>query len=730
MACPTISEVQVLENVWIPVDESTRLSARIWLPQASTASAKFSVVLEYIPYRKSDWTSTRDASNHVWLAQRGFAVARVDIRGSGNSEGHYDGEYTPQELQDGVKVIEWLANQSWSSGRVGVFGKSWGGFNGLQLAAMAPPALRGVVSLYSTDDRYTDDVHYMGGAVLGSEALSWATVMFSLNALPMAPETVGSEVEWRSRWKERLDKQFPWLHEWLAHQTRDEFWEHGSICESYGTVECPVLAIGGWNDGYFNAVARLIKGVKHSPSRGVVGPWSHNWPNHATPGPQIGFLEMCRQWWEHSLNGRMDESAAKFPDLQLFVKDAIETPTARILEYPGKWRAVNDVQELEQKFVTFYCSSEDGYKLQPAAEQPSSNERSIGLNSLQGAWSGEWLSFGGEDMPGNQVSADGVATTWFRTLDEDIEIVGRPEMSLFVKSNKPQALIMARLSDVSPSGKSTLITRGVLNLSHRHGHKLEQLKHMPIDETTHVKWQLNACAYTIRAGHTLVLSLTPNYWPMVWPSPEPVELTVSFAGANLVKLPILPEGLASVDNAASCPAKEFPVEAGTPSRTISLREAPPLERSLTLLLSETDSSQPLQRLVVKEDQGKDLLVDEGIAMEETATKTYTIDAQCLHPRASIQRALTYEKLTPSEHSQLLAKFPHQVAAATHNDKVTLERTDFAEHPVLPWKVTVETDSSMASDTTTFFLKDHMIVRLNDEIFFEKKWEEEIPRQFV
>ncbi|KAH7491336.1 uncharacterized protein KRP23_260 [Phytophthora ramorum] len=415
---------------------------------------------------------------------------------------------------------------------------------------------------------------------------------------------------------------------------------------------------------------------------------------------------MCRQWWEHSLNGRMDESAAKFPDLQLFVKDAIANPTARIFEYPGKWRAVNDVQELEQKFVTFYCSSEDGYKLQPAAEPPSSNERSIGLNSLQGAWSGEWLSFGGEDMPGNQVSEDGVATTWSRTLDEDIEIVGRPEMSLFVKSNKPQALIMARLSDVSPSGKSTLITRGVLNLSHRHGHKLEQLKHMPIDETTHVKWQLNACAYTI------------------------LELTVSFAGANLVKLPILPEGSAPVGNAASCPAKEFPVEAGTPSRTISLREAPPLERSLTLLLSETDSSQPLKRLVVKEDQGKDLLVDEGIAMEETATNTYTIDAQCLHPRASIQRALKYEKLTPSEHSQLLAKFPHQVAAATHNDKVTLERTDFAEHPVLPWRVTVETDSSMASDATTFFVKDYMIVRLNDEIFFDKKWEEEIPRQFV
>ncbi|KAE9061661.1 hypothetical protein PF010_g29733, partial [Phytophthora fragariae] len=557
-------------------EHKTQRSSDSRNPPITTTSTntctKYSVVLEYIPYRKSDWTSTRDARNHVWLAQRGFAVARVDIRGSGNSEGHYYGEYTLQELQDGVKVIEWLAAQSWCTGRVGVFGKSWGGFNGLQLAAMAPPALRGVVSLYSIDDRSADDVHYMAGAVLASEALSWATVMFSLNALPMAQETVGSEVEWKARWRERLDKQFPWLHEWLAHQTRDEFWEHGSICESYDTVTCPVLEIGGWNDGYFNGVARMIKGMKNSPSKGVIGPWSHNWPNHATPGPQIGFLDMCRQWWEHSLNGKTDEAAADFPDLQVFVKDEIENPTARILEYPGKWCGVDDVEGLEQKFVTFYCSSEGGFKLQAEVEQPSSRERAIALNSLQGAWSGEWLSFGGEDMPGNQASEDAIATTWSTgPLNEDIEIVGRPEMSLFVTSDKPQALIMARLSDVSPSGKSTLITRGVVNLSHRHGHKLEQLKHMPIGEHTRIKWQLNACAYTMRAGHTLVLSLTPNYWPMVWPSPEPVELKVSFAEENLIKLPILPDGPSPSKNGVTCPVEEYPLDAGTPSRTISLR---------------------------------------------------------------------------------------------------------------------------------------------------------------
>ncbi|RLN96294.1 hypothetical protein BBJ28_00009327 [Nothophytophthora sp. Chile5] len=727
-----LHRVKLLENVWIPVDDNTRLSARLWLPQplpSLPSKQQFSVVLEYIPYRKSDWTSTRDARNHYWLAQRGFAVARVDIRGSGNSEGHYFGEYTAQELADGVQVIAWLSSQSWSSGHVGLFGKSWGGFNGLQLAALAPPALRGVVSLYSIDDRYADDVHYIGGAVLGSEALSWASVMFSLNSLPMAPETVGSESEWLARWKTRLDKQFPWLHEWLGHQTRDEFWEHASICEDYDAVQCPILEIGGWTDGYYNGVARMVEGMTKCERKGVIGPWSHNWPNHATPGPQVGFLEMCRQWWAHSLDGEVDNSIESFPDLQLYVKDAIENPTARIVEYPGKWRAVEDVHDLNQEYVTFHCTSAD-YKLQTTMEPVNSSERLIRSQSLQGAWSGEWLSFGGEDMPGNQVTEDALATTWVSSpLTEDLEIIGRPEMSLLLKSNKPQALIMARLCDVSPSGDtSTLITRGVLNLSHRYGHKSEQLRHMPIGQSTRVDWQLNACAYTVRAGHRLRLAVTPSYWPMIWPSPEPVELAVSFAEMNTVKLPILPPSSASpAAKGEVCSVGNYPLDPGTPSRTISLREAPPMERNVTLLLSEME---PKQQLVVKEDQGKDLLVDEGITMEETAVKTYTVDAQCLHPHVSIQRSLTYEKLAASDHEKLLTQFASQVAAATQDETLEIDRADCAEHPTMPWKATVETDSSMTSDAETFFLKDHLIVRLNDAVFFEKCWEKQIPRHFV
>lgn len=712
-------DVRVVDNVWVPVGDA-RLSARLWLPQPRAGGpARFSVVLEYLPYRKSDWTAPRDARNHTWLAQRGLAVARVDVRGSGNSEGHYAGEYTREELQDGVRVIEWLASQPWSSGSVGMFGKSWGGFNGLQIAALAPPALKGVVSLYSIDDRYAEDVHYMGGAVLGSEALSWASIMFAWNSRPPMPEVVGDEQQWRAAYKQRLERQDPWLHEWLAHQPRDEFWKHGSICESYDSVKCPVLAIGGWTDGYYNGIFRMVASMKNCVRKGVIGPWSHEWPNVATPGPQVGFLEMCREWWEYSLNG-VQNSAANYPDMQLYVKDAIENPSPQILEYPGNWRAVPDVRDLHQSYLTLQCT-ESGDIVKTNEPLTSTTERRIKWHPLQGSWGGEWLSFGGEDMPGDQTCDDALATTWTSsTLTEAIEIIGHPEVSFLLKTDKPQSLVMARLCDVSPSGSSTLISRGVLNLSHRNGHAPEDLELMPENEFVRISWKLNSCAYKVPSGHKMALAITSHYWPMVWPSPEPTNLVISFAELNSLKLPLLEQKAE-----AACPVETYPLDKGTPTRCVTLRDAVPMKRELKVHLSETDASQPGQQLQVIEDEGKSVLVDEGITMEETAVKTYTIDGKGLQPRVSIQRSLTYEKLAPEALSTLLAS---KGVSSSQDDGVT--REDAAEHPVLPWHVKVDTDSSMTSDGASFLLEDHLVVTLNGAPFFEKRWEKRIARDHV
>lgn len=281
-------------HVLIPLQDGRNLSARIWRPQGIGPAP---VILEYLPYRKRDGTAARDALNHPWLAGHGYVAARVDIAGTGESEGLFDDEYSEQELTDGVEVINWLAAQDWCSGAVGMTGISWGGFNGLQLAARAPEALKAVVSICSTVDRYADDIHYKGGCLLGENA-GWASTVAGWFGLPPDPEIQGDA--WRDIWLKRLEET-PFLGaEWLRHQTRDGYWKHGSICEDYSAIKAAVLAVGGWHDGYRNTISRLVEGLD-APVKGIVGPWDHHYPHFAKPEPAIGFLQEVKRWYDHLL---------------------------------------------------------------------------------------------------------------------------------------------------------------------------------------------------------------------------------------------------------------------------------------------------------------------------------------------------------------------------------------------------------------------------------------------
>ena len=139
----------------------------------------------------TDGTARRDAMHHPYWAGHGYAGVRVDMRGTGNSDGLLLESICPRSSPTPSEVIAWLAAQPWCTGSVGMYGKSWGGFNALQVAAHRPPALKAVISAYFTDDRYADDVHYMGGCLLAHEALSWASYMLRIGALPPDPQYVG-----------------------------------------------------------------------------------------------------------------------------------------------------------------------------------------------------------------------------------------------------------------------------------------------------------------------------------------------------------------------------------------------------------------------------------------------------------------------------------------------------------------------------------------------------------
>ncbi len=519
--------VRELENVWIPLKDGCRLAARVWLP-ADAETDPVPGVLEYIPYRKRDFMAQRDALIHPYLAGHGYACLRVDLRGSGESEGVLTDEYLPREQDDALEVIAWIAAQPWCTGRVGMMGNSWGGFNALQVAARQPPALRAIITSCSTDDRYADDVHYMGGCLL-LDNLRWGSIMFSHNARPPDPALVGER--WRALWRERLEESGLWLDTWLRHQRRDAYWKHGSVCEDFAAITCPVYAVGGWADAYTNAIPRLMRGLG-VPRKGLIGQWAHRYPHMALPGPAVGFLQLAIQWWDTWLKGR-ETAVAREPLLRVWMQESVR-PAASYAERPGRWIAE---------------SAWPSPRIRPwrlvltpgRLEARGGREVPLGLHSPEtvGLHAGRWCAHGtGPDLPTDQRFEDGGALVFdTEPLGERLEVLGAPVLELEVASDRPVAFVVARLSDVAPDGAATRASYGVLNLTHRDGH--EAPAPLVPGRRYRVRLPLRDVAQAFPPGHRVRLALSTAYWPIVWPAPEPVTLTV-FTGPSTLELPVRP----------------------------------------------------------------------------------------------------------------------------------------------------------------------------------------------
>jgi putative CocE/NonD family hydrolase len=543
--------VRIIEHTTIPMKDGTQLAARIWLPEDAEQNP-VPAILEYLPYRKRDGTYERDALTYPWLAGHGYAGVRVDIRGSGESDGLLSDEYARQEQDDALEIIAWLAAQPWCSGAVGMMGISWGGFNGLQVAARRPPALKAIVTICSTDDRYADDVHYMGGAKLNA-GFGWASFFFGAMCHPPDPALVGER--WRAMWLERLANVPLFLEIWTRHQRRDAYWRHGSVCEDYAAIQCPVYAVGGWTDGYSNAIPRLLERLA-APRKGLIGPWAHAYPHFALPGPQIGFLQDMLRWWDHWLKdaetGVMDE-----PMVRAWMTDSV-TPATYHETLPGRWVAEPSWPPPESKLHRLFLT-DDGLRPEraPLAARTVCSPQTVGKDA------GSWCPFGrGADQAGDQ-RADDARSLVFETppLDEAIEILGAAIVTLEVASDRPIANIAVRLCDVHPSAESLRVSFGVQNLTHRDGHETPQ----PLvpGERYQIRIQLNDAGVVFPAGHRIRLALSTTYWPMIWPAPEIATLTI-FSGT--LDLPVRPTQAAD----AALPPLPGP-ETATPERPTVIR---------------------------------------------------------------------------------------------------------------------------------------------------------------
>jgi putative CocE/NonD family hydrolase len=517
------------EHLSIPLRDGVQLTSRIWRPESSDR-APVPAILEFIPYRQRDFTARRDSIHHPYLAGHGYACLRVDLRGSGESEGVLTDEYLEQEIADAEDVLAWLGEQQWCTGRCGMMGISWGGFNALQVAARRPPGLGAIVTASSTDDRYADDVHYMGGCLL-SDNLSWASTMFAYNSCPPDPAVVGDR--WRDMWHARLTRSGLWLEEWLLHQRRDHYWRHGSICEDYSAVRCPVLAVSGWADGYTNSVFRLLEHLE-VPRKGLIGPWSHTYPHLGHPAPAIGFLQELVRWWDHWLKD-IDNGVMDGPMLRVWMQDTAPPLTAYEVR-PGRW--VGE-PSWPSPHVRPSVHALERHRIAGSGESAQTEELTIQSPLSVGQYAGKWCSYNAPpDQPYDQRHEDGGSLVFDSDpFTEQCEILGFPMLDLDIASTKPVAMVAARLSDVSPDGRATRISYGLLNLTHRDSHAEPQ----PLvpGKRYHVHVQLNAMAQALPPGHRLRVAISTSYWPLAWPPPEPARLSV-FTGSSMLRLPVRP----------------------------------------------------------------------------------------------------------------------------------------------------------------------------------------------
>lgn len=495
------------EKIQIPMSDGVHLAATLYRPYGAAATDHFPALLEFLPYRKDDGTILGDLTRYEYFVRRGYVGARVDVRGTGASQGIAEDEYAVQEGRDALEIIAWLARQPWSNGNVGMWGISYGGFNSIQIAMLRPPALKAIVPVDATDDVYTDDIVYWNGAMQFEAWGRWPFAMVAPNGLPGYPD-----YDVHSLHAEQRFENEPWILQWLREQRDGPYWRRISLRPRYDAIDIPVFMIGGWLDGYTDSIPRMLANVP-APTRAIIGPWPHAWPDGATPGPRIDDKHELLRWWDHWLKG-IDTGIMDEPPLAIYVQDYYP-PRLDTQNVPGHWR-------YEPGWPPEGVVEEAWYP-QPtevlAQELENDLVRHLEYKATVGTSNRYRVPHNPAELFSDQRGDDAYSLTFTSNpLHSDLEILGFPRAVLFVSATAPCANWIVRLCDVAPDGTSRLVSKGILNGTHRHSHTHpEPLEPGQIYE---LAVEMECISWIFPRSHRLRLSICNADFPNLWPSPS------------------------------------------------------------------------------------------------------------------------------------------------------------------------------------------------------------------
>lgn len=662
---------KIIETEWIEMPDGAKLASRIILPEDAERHP-VGAVLEYIPYRRRDWYRFADTFWGTKLAERGFALVRVDIRGSGDSDGLIEGEYLEPEQRDAVDIIRWISRQPWCNGSVGMRGASWGAFSALHAANAAPKELKAIVSVCGSENGYLEDSHYFGGAVLMDNVV-WGAMLSNVCASPPDPEVVGER--WKRMWVERLQAAAPRATAWIQHQHYDDFWKRVSYAD-YSKVKCAVYVVDGLVDPYIDQVPRLLSRL-HCPRKALIGPWAHTGPG-GRPGPSLDWVTGESLWWKQWLN-QEDTGILKGPIIRSYM--AYASPARQFpAETPGRWVADASWPSSNVASVPFYLTR-DGLSRRRAggARISYAARQTVGLKTIW--WVPTELD---QELPQEQSEDDRLSLLFDSSpLDDSLEILGNPLARVRVRADSPVAKMVVRLTEVDEDGRSWLVSYGVLNLAHRTGH--EHPLALVSGHDYDVEIPLYFTARRFAKGSRIRIAISESFWPMMWPSPSPVTLEIT-PGASVVFLPVRKSHDDSED---AMPLPQVP---------------PPRLGSNASSAVEGARGQEIQIQGPPERRQVRLVQDDPYG--KTHINDINLDVEVFH-----------------------LSIDHRITEGDPNSSVW-SGAALCSWARPGWKIEMNATYTMTSTPEEFVLQEGLKATQNDQVVADKKWSKRIKRELV